>query len=159
MTVDGPSLISSTAMVVPNRPVATVAPSARSSSTTRVTSGSVGFADEIVDKGEIEGAETKAAVNDRELAAAGQLIESLASPWKPEKYEDTYREQIEDLIKREAKGEELVVPERTKDEPKVLDLMAALETSIAARGSRKPAAKKSARKKASPARKQARKSA
>jgi DNA end-binding protein Ku len=116
------------------------------------------FADEIVDKSDIDGAEPKVKVEDRELGAAEKLIESLTSKWEPEKYEDTYREQIQDLIKRKAKGEEIVAPERSTDEPKVLDLMAALEASIAARkGGAK--ATKSTRKKAGAARKQARKSA
>ena len=120
------------------------------------------FADEIVDKSEIAGADPKVQVNERELAAAEKLIESLTSPWEPERYEDTYREQVQDLIKRKAKGEQIVAPEAPKDEPKVLDLMAALEASIAARKGQKPAAKKSTRatkkttrKKASAARKSA----
>ena len=48
-------------------------------------------------------------LTEAELRMAEQLIESLASPFEPAKYEDTYRNQILDLIDRKAGGEEIVV--------------------------------------------------
>jgi DNA end-binding protein Ku len=117
----------------------------------------VRFADEIVDRKDIEGTSTRATVTDRELKAAGQLIDSLTSEWKPAQYHDTYREQVEDLVARKAKGDEIVAePKAEEDSPKVLDLMAALEASIADRkksgGGRKKAA---SRKKAAPSKRTA----
>ena len=72
-------------------------------------------------------------VDERELAMARQLIESLSAAWEPEKYRDEYREAVIDLIERKAEGEEVVVApaaERTSGE--VVDLMAALEASLQA---------------------------
>jgi DNA end-binding protein Ku len=90
------------------------------------------FADEVRDPGEIEEVERfagKVKVSARERAAAAQLVESLAAKWEPERYEDTYREEVLDLIRRKAKGEDIVV-DRPTAEPKVADLMEALEASI-----------------------------
>ena len=49
---------------------------------------------------------------------ATQLIESLTEPFEPEQFEDTYRNQVLDLIDRKAAGEEIVAapprPPRTR---------------------------------------------
>ena len=63
---------------------------------------------------------------------AHQLVESLASDeFEPEKYHDEYREQLLDLIERKAAGEEIVAEPETEAPAKVLDLVAALEASLA----------------------------
>src|SRR3954464_6306696 len=69
----------------------------------------------------------------RELDMAGKLVESLEEPFKPEKFEDEYRERLLEYIEAKAKGKVASLPKRTDaDEPG--DLMAALEASISARG-------------------------
>ena len=50
---------------------------------------------------------------------------------RPEKYHDEYREQLLDLIERKAAGEEIVAEPETEAPAKVLDLVAALEASLA----------------------------
>ena len=88
------------------------------------------FADEVRgrdDVGDFEDTE----VSDRELKIADQLIESLTVDWDPERYEDTYREQVLDVIQRKAEGEEIVAPP-AQEQAKVVDLMAALEASLEA---------------------------
>ena len=66
------------------------------------------------------------------VAMARQLVESLASDkFEPEKYHDEYREQVLDLIERKAAGEEIVAEPETEAPAKVLDLVAALEASLA----------------------------
>ena len=63
---------------------------------------------------------------------ARQLVESLAAEdFEPEKYHDQYREQVLDLIERKESGEEIVAEPQTEAPAKVLDLVAALEASIA----------------------------
>ncbi|MEY2433640.1 MAG: end-binding protein Ku [Acidimicrobiaceae bacterium] len=93
------------------------------------------YADEVNDtKGisELEGV-ADVDVNDRELAMAQQLIESLSAEFAPEKFEDTYRNRVIDLIERKAAGEtELVAAPQPVSADKVVDLMAALEASVAA---------------------------
>jgi DNA end-binding protein Ku len=105
------------------------------------------FADEVVDPAsidELDGLED-VDVSAREVQMAEQLVESLAAPFEPEKYHDTYREQVIDLIEKKAAGETFEAPEQVAEAPKVVDLMAALEASVQAakdaRG-RHPAAQK-----------------
>jgi DNA end-binding protein Ku len=91
------------------------------------------YPDEIVDPKTLD--EIPAAddvqTSDRELAIARQLVESLAEPFEPSQYRDTYRAQILDLIERKAAGDTVVVqaPETAADAP-VPDLMAALKASL-----------------------------
>jgi DNA end-binding protein Ku len=73
---------------------------------------------------------TQADVSDRELKMASQLIESLTEPFEPDKFEDTYRNQVLELIDRKAAGEEIVAAPAPAAEDKVVDLMAALEASV-----------------------------
>ncbi|MGN6189845.1 MAG: Ku protein [Conexibacter sp.] len=78
--------------------------------------------------------------NEREVAMAGQLIESLSVPFDPTAYRDEYREQVLDLIDRKAAGEEIAVQPAAAAPAPVPDLMAALEASVAAvRGNGAPA--------------------
>jgi DNA end-binding protein Ku len=78
-----------------------------------------------------------AEVSPRERTAAVQLVESLTSEWEPERYQDTYRERVLDLVHRKAEGEEIVDERPAAQEGTVVDLMAALEASVrAARGDR-----------------------
>jgi DNA end-binding protein Ku len=60
------------------------------------------------------------------------LVESLAAPFEPDKYQDAYREQVLDLLARKASGEELEAPAPAVSAPQVIDLMAALEASVKA---------------------------
>jgi DNA end-binding protein Ku len=83
-----------------------------------------GSLDEIPDADELE-------ASAREVKMAGELIESLASDFDPDKYRDSYREQVLDLIERKAEGEEIAVQPQEEERPEVPDLMAALEASIA----------------------------
>jgi DNA end-binding protein Ku len=65
---------------------------------------------------------------------ARQLVETLAGPFDSERYHDEYREQLRDLIDRKAAGEEIVAEPMVEEPGKVLDLMAALEASLARAG-------------------------
>jgi DNA end-binding protein Ku len=97
------------------------------------------FADEVVDPERIDELDSarEVEVNDRELAIAKQLVESLSAEFEPGKYHDTYREEVLSLIERKAAGEEIAVqPAREEEEEPVPDLMAALKASLdAVRGS------------------------
>jgi DNA end-binding protein Ku len=98
------------------------------------------YADEVVDPAGVEGIEEAEDVelSERELAMARQLIESLAADFEPERYHDTHRQQVLELIERKAAGEEIALPTTAPEPAKVVDLMAALEASVreakAARG-------------------------
>jgi DNA end-binding protein Ku len=90
------------------------------------------YADEVNDANELLDGEkaSEADVSDRELKMATQLVESLTEPFEPERYEDTYRNEVLDLIDRKAAGEEIVAAPTPVAEDKVVDLMAALEASV-----------------------------
>ena len=63
---------------------------------------------------------------------AQQLIDSLSSDFEPDRYNDTYREKVLDLIERKAEGKEVVVNAEPERPAPVIDLMAALEASLKA---------------------------
>ena len=93
------------------------------------------YADEIRPPEEIPGLADldEVELSDKELEMARQLVDSLGAPFEPEKFHDTYREAVLELIDRKASGDETVATPLSDDEPdKVIDLMAALEASVAA---------------------------
>jgi DNA end-binding protein Ku len=64
-----------------------------------------------------------------EVDMAKSLVENLSEPFDPEKYDDTYRKELLELLRAKAKGKKL--PEPSDDEPgEVVDLMAALRESV-----------------------------
>jgi DNA end-binding protein Ku len=90
------------------------------------------FHDEVVrgDELEIDGGGRKP--SKREIEMANRLVETLEEDFAPEKYEDTYREAVLDLIERKAKGEEIDLVEQEEPEHGD-DLVAALQASMGAR--------------------------
>ena len=73
------------------------------------------------------------AVTDRELAMAEQLIDSLSAPFEPDRFHDSYREELLDLIHAKSDGVEIVsAPLEAPSDDTVIDLMAALEASVSA---------------------------
>jgi DNA end-binding protein Ku len=93
------------------------------------------YADEVVPVTEIPGLDEllDIDVTDAEMAMAGQLIDSLTGEFEPERYHDTYREQVLDLLESKAAGEVRAIeaPSAAEDAA-VIDLLAALEASVSA---------------------------
>lgn len=88
---------------------------------------------EILDK--------KVQVRDQEVQMAKSLIDNLTEPFKPDAFQDEYREALLGIIEKKVAGEEIeVVPE--PEPTKVVDLMEALKASVEA--SKKKAAPKKA---------------
>jgi DNA end-binding protein Ku len=85
------------------------------------------FADEIRPVDEIKA--SRARVSQQELQMAQQLMESWTTDWKPEKYKDTYRDELCAVIKAKRKGQEVHRAADTEEE-RPADLMAALRQSI-----------------------------
>lgn len=100
---------------------------------------------------ELETLPEKATFEGRELTVAKTLVESLTVDWDPSRYQNTYRERIEELIEAKREGK-AVVAKSEKPKTNVVDLMAALEASVAKSGkdSGKAAAKKAAKPAAAP---------
>jgi DNA end-binding protein Ku len=77
-------------------------------------------------------------VTPKELDLAQTLIHSLAAPFQPEKYRDTYREKLEALIAKRVAGQPVTTPEKPSRKAAIVDITEALQKSLAAL--KKPAA-------------------
>ncbi len=70
-------------------------------------------------------------VGERELDVAKRLVESLVEPFEIDRYRDTYREAVLEMIERKAAGEEVVAePRPIAEATKAPDLMGALQASL-----------------------------
>jgi DNA end-binding protein Ku len=95
------------------------------------------FADEV--RPADDHAPNGAKVPERELEAAVELIERLAGDFEPERYEDSYRKRLCEIIKAKQKGETVPVAEVEEETEEPEDLLAALRRSIEEAKGRKPA--------------------
>jgi len=96
------------------------------------------FSDEVIPVADVDGVPHKAKSDERELKMASQLIESLSTKFRPEKYHDTYREAVRAIIEKKAEGEEIVTQPAAEEKRgggggggRASNLMAALEASLA----------------------------
>ncbi len=91
------------------------------------------FADELVDPAKLDVTSAKRAPKRPEVEMAGRLVESLHAPFRPEKFSDSYRDRVQQLIEAKARGE---TPEIEPEKPRQpdADLMAALEASLTGSG-------------------------
>jgi DNA end-binding protein Ku len=90
------------------------------------------FADEVNPLDELDLPGPDVDVTDREEKMARSLIDSLTTDFEPSKYRDEYRERVLALIEQKASGQAIVAETTSEEAPKVVDLMAALEASLAA---------------------------
>jgi DNA end-binding protein Ku len=106
------------------------------------------YADEIVDVSDLK--IPSAPVREKEMKLARALVEGLAEPWNPEKYDDEYRDNLMRVVKAKVAGkkpslEETVEPRQAA----VVDLMERLRESLDAGKRRKSAAAPAARRRRS----------
>lgn len=101
------------------------------------------FSNEVKEIHEVDplpAAAANAKISDRELRGAEHLVESMTSPWKPDNYKNTYREDILKMVKSKvrrgkiAKVEDIEASHVVEDEgisaTNVIDLTALLEKSL-----------------------------
>ena len=80
-------------------------------------------------------------LKDAEVKVAHQLIEALAADWDPDKYHDTFQDNVKKLIETKLEGGKIAEVEPAKKLAPVVDLMSALKQSLAEmEGKKKPAA-------------------
>jgi DNA end-binding protein Ku len=107
------------------------------------------YADELKDPAELE--IPKAKVTPKELDMALRLVEDMADKWHPEKYKDTYKDDLLKRIKEKVKAgetEEIPEPEEAPRAGKgadVIDLMGLLKKSVE---HKQPRAKKARKRRA-----------
>jgi DNA end-binding protein Ku len=101
------------------------------------------FADEVRDFGEVEKGQG-APIKPNELDLATRLIDGLTSEaFEPEQYRDEYRDRVLELVQKKVEGEQITAAAAPAPRPQVIDLMEALQASLAKRpaGAKKPLAK------------------
>lgn len=92
--------------------------------------------------------EIKTDINGKELEMASALIENMGKPFKAEEYKDTYRQKLLEAIEAKIEGKNIVAP-KEKQSNRVINLMEALEKSLAEYKSKPvPRSKKAAKSKA-----------
>jgi DNA end-binding protein Ku len=82
--------------------------------------------------------EEKVEVREGEIKVAHQLIQALQGKFEPEKFHDTFEDNVKALIKAHLEGKEVTAIPKPKPAP-VTDLMAALKQSLAQMEKKKPA--------------------
>ncbi len=81
-------------------------------------------------------AESKASV--KEVGVAVQLINQLTVSFKPEKYKDSYSEEIKQIVKKKSKGKPFHPKTEEPKISKVSDIMSLLKASLEEKPSKKP---------------------
>jgi DNA end-binding protein Ku len=66
----------------------------------------------------------------KQLDGAAAIIEELSTDWKPERYEDCYRERLRRVIGAKRKRKTIRAPKAEREPSPVPDLMAALEETL-----------------------------
>jgi DNA end-binding protein Ku len=103
------------------------------------------FADEVRQPESVDG---KGGLRPAEVEMARSLVENLSEPFRPEKYDDTYRKELLDLLREKAETGKISAPREQEEDAEVIDLMSALRESVErttrARKKARPRAKKKA---------------
>ena len=96
------------------------------------------FASEILAPEELKNG-SATAITDKELKMAQSLVESMSTPWEPEKYRDEYRNAVMEIIEQKAQHKEVAKKAapavRTTN---VVDLVKVLQESLNRNQSLKP---------------------
>ena len=108
------------------------------------------YAHELRDPSELDVPRGKEGVSEREIDMAERLVEGMVSAWDPEKYKDTYRQELMKTIKKRAEAGQLESSPEPAPKPReardnMVDLMALLKQSVE-QGGRKPAHKAAPKK-------------
>lgn len=96
------------------------------------------FASEILAPEELKNG-SSTAITDKELKMAQSLVESMSTPWEPEKYRDEYRTALMEIIEQKAQHKEVAKkPAPTMKATNVVDLVKVLQESLNRNQSMKP---------------------
>ncbi|WEG11950.1 Ku protein [Pullulanibacillus sp. KACC 23026] len=88
------------------------------------------YPDEVRPVNQVPGLEQMGEFDEKELTTAKQLIEQLTTAFEPEKYKDTYREDVQHLVEEKLAGHETTAPKKAPARENVVDLLAALQKSV-----------------------------
>lgn len=100
--------------------------------------GILRYGHELRDWSDLDIPRGKEGVSERELDMAERLVEGMVSEWDPDRYRDTYVEDMMAMIKRRVKSGETEeideTPVKRPEGAKVVDLMALLKQSVEEKG-------------------------
>jgi len=101
------------------------------------------YAHELRDPSELDVPAGKAGVDEREIDMAERLVEGMVSAWEPEKYKDSYRNDLMKMIEKRVEAGQLETspepaPKPKADRSNVVDLMALLKQSVEQGGKAAP---------------------
>jgi len=88
------------------------------------------YPDEIRSPASLNTGIDKAQLHDNEIKMAVNLIENLSIDFNPEKYQDTYRKALWEIIEAKIVGKEIISPAPSVENTNVVDLMEALKASV-----------------------------
>jgi DNA end-binding protein Ku len=88
------------------------------------------YPDEVRPVSQVPGLEQLGDFEQKELETAKQLIEQLTTPFEPEKYKDTFREDVHHMLEEKMAGHVVTAPKKTPTRENVVDLLAALQASV-----------------------------
>jgi DNA end-binding protein Ku len=101
----------------------------------------------------------KVDIKPAELKMAGQVVDSMADDFSPDRYHDDYQDQLRELVEAKLEGGEAFTseekPKELDETEDVSDLLAKLEASVKARSGESKAPEKKATAKKAPAKKSA----
>jgi DNA end-binding protein Ku len=87
------------------------------------------YADEVIPVGSL--ALQEVALSEKELNIGSELIEKLAAPFEPGKFENEHQKKLQDMIEKKARGEKIaVLPPRHLKGTESDQLLQALEASL-----------------------------
>jgi len=96
------------------------------------------FASEILTPEELNNG-SATAITDKELKMAQSLVESMSTPWEPEKYRDEYRNAVMEMIEQKAQHKEVAKkPAPAMRTTNVVDLVKVLQESLTRNQTLKP---------------------
>ena len=100
------------------------------------------YHDELKKPSDLDIASAK--VTSKEMDMAMRLVEDMADEWRPEKYKDTFRDDLMKRIEEKVKAgqtEEITAPEKERkgEKGEVIDLMSALKKSLEKKPARRAA--------------------
>ena len=87
------------------------------------------YPNEVIDPSTVKGIKELKEPAPKELELAEKILDNLTGEFDIKEYRDTYRENVENLIKQKMKGETVKV-ERPEKKEEVKELMAALEQTL-----------------------------
>jgi len=105
------------------------------------------FADEVLGQDAIPELKTElkgVRITPTEKKMGVKLVESMVTKFDPSQYRDEYEEAVEKLVRAKSKGKKVSLAATEPKRTKVVDLMDALQKSIAAGKARKPAGQRKA---------------